>query len=149
MTKAEEMKLLEQIESLLAKAEPDGYVAEAFRGCVADARTNIENDWMISNASRYAEAEDKRAAAARELVAVRAELASVKEDAERYMDDLNDARKERDAARADLQQAQAAADLQKEEAAYDVESLKEALQAERAEVVRLKARCFDLMEAAR
>jgi chromosome segregation ATPase len=48
MTKEEEKNLLAKIEKLLNTADPDGYVASAFRGCVDLAHRNIENDFCES-----------------------------------------------------------------------------------------------------
>lgn len=59
MTKAEEQKLLNKIKTLLEGADPDGYIAIAFRGCVEVAQTNIDNDWGCSLADRAESAEAK------------------------------------------------------------------------------------------
>ena len=48
MSKDEEKALLLTIENLLDSADPDGYVAAAFRGCVDLARRNIANDFCES-----------------------------------------------------------------------------------------------------
>lgn len=48
MSKDEEKLLLAKIAGLLETADPDGYVAAAFRGCVDLAKSNIENDFCES-----------------------------------------------------------------------------------------------------
>lgn len=45
MTKAEELKILSQIESLIKKAGDDTYIALTFAGIVDICRSNIENDF--------------------------------------------------------------------------------------------------------
>lgn len=59
MTKAEEMKVLEQIEKLIEKAGEDSYIGMAFAGCVRDAKENIENDFANSMYDRWQTAEQK------------------------------------------------------------------------------------------
>ena len=44
MLKAEEMRILEQIESLIAQAGPDSYIAMSFEDVPEMCRQNIEND---------------------------------------------------------------------------------------------------------
>ena len=45
MTKAEELKLLAQIETLIKKAGDDSYIAMTFEGIVNICKSNIENDF--------------------------------------------------------------------------------------------------------
>lgn len=45
MTKAEELKLLEQIEGLILTAPADSYIAMTFEGIGGVCRSNIENDF--------------------------------------------------------------------------------------------------------
>lgn len=50
MTKDEERTLLAKIEKLLASADPDGYIATAFKGAAENARRNIDEDAAYSDA---------------------------------------------------------------------------------------------------
>ena len=47
MTKAEELKLLEQIDGLINSAGADSYICDTFAGIVEVCRENIRNDWGI------------------------------------------------------------------------------------------------------
>lgn len=140
MTKEEERKALAAIEAILNKCDPDGYVAAAFSGCVADAQNNIDNDFMCSYRGRYISAEDRRAEAACDLVKVRAELAKEKKDFSDYRESVaREAaawKKAADDARADANNAAERADAAEAANLH----LKD-------EVIRLKARLFDMMEA--
>lgn len=91
MTKEQELVTLGKIEKLIEGAGSGSYIAMAFEGCVADAKTNIENDWGCSNklradaeAARADEAEKKAKKLADELEA------AAKREAEfgRYIDVL-------------------------------------------------------------
>lgn len=136
MTKDDERKALAAIEAILNKCDPDGYVAAAFSGCVADARENIENDFMCSYRERYERAEDDRAEAARKLVKVRAELASMTDRLELADAAFKDSTQALSKARAELEEEKAA------RAAAEAANMHL-----NDEVIRLKARLFDMMEA--
>lgn len=56
-TKADERKVLDQIQALLLTIDPTGYVNTAFEGCVDVARENIENDFACSYKQRAESAE--------------------------------------------------------------------------------------------
>lgn len=45
MTKAEELKILEAIEGLIAESGPDSYISMTFSGICDICRNNIENDF--------------------------------------------------------------------------------------------------------
>lgn len=50
MTKDEERALLAKIEKLLSSADPDGYIATAFKGAAENAHRNIDEDAAYSDA---------------------------------------------------------------------------------------------------
>lgn len=58
-TKEQERKALEQIRKIVAGLGEDSYVATAFEGCFEDAEENIENDWACSMNGRWQDAEQK------------------------------------------------------------------------------------------
>ena len=74
MTKAQEMKTLEQIKALIESTGKDSYISWAFAGCVEMARRNIENDWAENP-------EEAVQAARKETDRVRQELSRVQERA--------------------------------------------------------------------
>ena len=45
MTKAEQRKILEQIDALIKSADADSYIADTFAGIVNICRSNIDNDF--------------------------------------------------------------------------------------------------------
>lgn len=45
MTKAEQRKILEQIDALIKSADADSYIADTFSGVVNICRSNIDNDF--------------------------------------------------------------------------------------------------------
>lgn len=56
-TKEQERKALEQIRQIVDSLGEDSYVGTALEGCLDDAQTNIENDWMLSMNGRWQDAE--------------------------------------------------------------------------------------------
>lgn len=58
-TKEQERKALEQIRKIVAGLGEDSYVATAFEGCFEDAEENIENDFALSMNGRWQDAEQK------------------------------------------------------------------------------------------
>ena len=61
MTKAEELKLLEQIDALIKSADAGDYIPTTFSGIVEVCRRNIENDFgviPVQDMEEYLEARD-------------------------------------------------------------------------------------------
>ncbi len=61
MTKAEELKLLEQIDALIKSADAGDYIPTTFSGIVEVCRNNIENDFgviPVQDMETYLEARD-------------------------------------------------------------------------------------------
>lgn len=58
-TKEQERKALEQIRKIVESLGNDSYVGTAFAGCFEDAEENIENDFAMSMKDRYEAAEKK------------------------------------------------------------------------------------------
>lgn len=82
-TKEQERAALAKIEKILATVDPDGWLAEAFRGCLDDARQNIENDFVCSYYDRWQHADAKRGEALEELDRTRAELDATRAELEK------------------------------------------------------------------
>ena len=140
-TKAQEREALEKIVSILGTLETDSYVNTAFAGCVEDARENIENDSALSWQDRalYFERRFREEYDARELAYTERDAAK---DA---------------AGKAGLENAEAqkrVAALEKDgkrleselsETRLVLETTAEELRAAHDEIIRLKARLFDLL----
>lgn len=58
-TKEQERKALAQIRKIVESLGEDSYVGKAFDGCFEDAEENIENDFAMSMKDRYEAAEKK------------------------------------------------------------------------------------------
>jgi len=138
MTKQQEREALERIKNILADAGADSYIGMAFAGCVEDAESNIENDWALSMAGRWQNAEQKLEAVKAEADGLRAEREAMRAELDKYnaeveklrksAENLNSRRSEEHTA---LERAQSRAD------------------AAEAEIIRLKAKLYDFMTAAK
>lgn len=138
MTKQQEREALERIKNILADAGDDSYIGMAFTGCVEDAESNIENDWALSMAGRWQSAEQKLEAVKAEANGLRAEREAMRAELDKYnaeveklrksAENLNSRRSEEHTA---LERAQSRAD------------------AAEAEIIRLKAKLYDFMTAAK
>lgn len=138
MTKQQEREALERIKNILADAGADSYIGMAFAGCVEDAESNIENDWALSMAGRWQSAEQKLEAVKAEADGLRAEREALRAELDKYSVDVEKLRKSAEALnsrrseeRAALERAQSRAD------------------AAEAEIIRLKAKLYDFMTAAK
>ena len=131
MTKQQEREALERIKNILADAGADSYIGMAFAGCVEDAESNIENDWALSMAGRWQSAEQKLEAVKAEADGLRAEL----DRCNARIAELTEAAQTLNSWRSDehtaLERAQGRAD------------------AAEAEIIRLKAKLYDFMTAAK
>lgn len=90
MTKDEERALLAKIEKLLASADPDGYIATAFKGAAENAHRNIDEDAAYSDA-------DNAEFYAGKLDAQNVLVADQRYDLERAQKRIDELTKERDA----------------------------------------------------
>lgn len=128
MTKQQEREALERIKNILADAGADSYIGMAFAGCVEDAESNIENDWALSMAGRWQSAEQKLEAVKAEADGLRAEREVLRAELTEAAQTLNSWRSDEHTA---LERAQSRAD------------------AAEAEIIRLKAKLYDFMTAAK
>ncbi len=148
-TKQQERDTLEKIMKMVAQLGPNTYLAAAFDGCFELATENIENDWACSMADRARRAE-KRAEELEE------KLIESEKDCEAAHAAAHEISAQKDAEiaglKAQLAQMQETARWNgqrcDEEATAAGEATRRAEAAE-AEVIRLKAKLYDLMVAAK
>lgn len=153
-TKEQERKVLAQIKKLVDGLGEDSYIGTAFEGCWEIAEQNIDNDWACSMKDRAETAERKLATL---------EL-RYKQDTERFKAVKEHLEKSRDEAQAkasgNFQEAvkhvererelEAAVEQQKQDqlkAVKAIDDLGEKLKQKDLEIIKLKARLFDLMNA--
>ncbi len=133
-TKAEERQALEEIREILSRFEPDSYLSTAFDGCLADAESNIENDFADSWKQRAELAENRRNALQKE----NAELSLKCKDAQNLCDHLtkyiNGLEKQKDEMIRDMTGTNAA-----------LKEAKETCEKQASEIMCLKAKLYDFM----
>jgi uncharacterized coiled-coil DUF342 family protein len=138
MTKQQEREALERIRNILADAGADSYIGMAFAGCVEDAESNIENDWALSMAGRWQSAEQKLEAVKAEADGLRAEREALRAELDKYSVDVEKLRKSAEALNSRRSEEHAA--LERAQSRAD---------AAEAEIIRLKAKLYDFMTAAK
>ena len=141
ITKDDERKALDKIRKIVEGLGKDSYVATAFEGCFGIAEDNINNDMACSMKQRY-EMADRDAWTAQEEVAnarvrikeLESELEQKDQKIEELASKVRIAKKERD------------------EMVFKVDSLtdikechEEELEYKDAEILKLKARLYDLL----
>lgn len=140
MTKAQERKALEEIKAILEKAGADSYIGMAFNGCVELAESNIDNDFGN---------DPKKAAET-----LRENLKEAQREAEEYREAYNNLRerfndrKEQDH-EVIFNQTSLIEKLKAErsEAQRSLEDREAQLKAKDDEIIKLKAKLYDLMTA--
>lgn len=142
MTKQQEREALNRIRNILADAGADSYIGMAFAGCVEDAEANIENDWALSMAERWQSAEKK-------LEALKAQAAQV-EALRSERNALQTALDNRNAQYARLMKESVdTLNALKLEDHTALERAQSRADAAEAEIIRLKAKLYDFMTAAK
>ena len=136
-TKQEELKALEQIKKIVEKiGGADSYVGQAFSGCFEIAQDNIENDFWNSM-------KDQRDTCSKREFELKKELATVKEAAKQAQDIAVDEHKKAVSLAGRVNELDECA-TKNWNAFREQEDKVETLQQE---IIRLKARLFDMMEA--
>lgn len=154
-TKAEEYEALNQIRGILKDFDPeDTYIGKAFEGCVEQAKQNIDNDWMFSFRSRY-ENRDRDAAKLDEILTKTTDKLRKSEEARvdlvkelnqkddtiaRYIDVVQG--KDREISRLKEVRNETYKDLEGK-----LEEEHQKLEKSQAEIIRLKAKLYDMMTA--
>ena len=152
-TKAEEYEALNLIRGILKDFDPnETYVGKAFEGCVEQAKQNIDNDWMFSFRSRY-ENRDRDAAKLDEILTKTTDKLRESEEARvdlvkelnqkndtiaRYIDVVQG--KDREISRLKVVRDETYKDLEDK-----LEEEHQKLEKSQAEILRLKAKLYDMM----
>jgi len=143
-TKEQERKALEQIRKIVESLGENSYVGTAFAGCFEDAEENIENDFAMSMKDRYEAAEKK----IDEYKQVRDELVEENKDLEKR------AKNAEELFNGKVEQASKYYESWKKAEDKAVEywnkfRMQEAKNEDlQMQIIQLKARLFDMMEAA-
>ena len=154
-TKAEEYEALNLIRGILKDFDPnETYVGKAFEGCVEQAKQNIDNDWMFSFRSRY-ENRDRDAAKLDEILTKTTDKLRESEEARvdlvkelnqkadtiaRYIDVVQG--KDREISRLKVVRDETYKDLEDK-----LEEEHQKLEKSQAEILRLKAKLYDVITA--
>lgn len=149
-TKEQERKVLAQIKKLVDGLGKDSYIGTAFEGCWEIAEQNIENDWACSMKDRAETAEKKLETIEQKyehLIGVKNHLEKRLNEAQEqaaniFQDTLNHAQRKRELEDEISKKCDEMAALRSDNA-----ELAEMLKQKDLEIMKLKARLFDLMNA--
>ena len=136
-TKDQERKALDQIKKIVEGLGPDSYIATAFAGCFEIAEANIENDFADSMKERYEQSREDAAHFKAAADSFSAELDKLRSEHASLKDELKNV-KERSACH-----SKQADEAVAERAVFEVE-----LADAKLEIVKLKAKLYDLMVGA-
>lgn len=149
-TKEQERKVLAQIKKLVDGLGKDSYIGTAFEGCWEIAEQNIENDWACSMKDRAETAEKKLETIEQKyehLIGVNNHLEKSRDEAQtkaasNFQEAVKHAERERE-----LESKIAGMEDDMEAMRATVEASEQKLEAKELEIIKLKARLFDLMNA--
>lgn len=152
-TKEQERKALAQIRKIVDGLGDGSYIGMAFEGCFEDAETNIENDWGCSMKQRAESAERKleEAINARKSEAMmadtqRKQVASLKVQVKELTDKNGYQLATIKAMEQEAKQAQEKTDKAITDLSDKLIEKQKELEAAQLEIIRLKARLFDLID---
>ncbi len=158
-TKEQERKALAQIRAIVDSLGEGSYIATAFEGCFEDAEENITNDFAVSMKDRYQHAMSEAEECRKQYVALceeyraervrlekaldeeRKNVANALEEIEDREELLKRERESRDIALKGLDAAQATL----EDARHDLAEANGTIHAMADEIIRLKAKLYDMM----
>lgn len=141
MTKDQEREVLNKIKKLIDSTGSDSYIEAAFAGCVEIAADNIDNDFMTSLKDRAEEANKREAAKSLELQEQKEINKRLQDKIENLVKALNT---EEEAKETALNNAIALTeDLYKEK--DNASGLEKQIEGLEDEIIRLKAKLYDLM----
>lgn len=153
-TKEQERKALEQIKKIVAGLGEGSYIGTAFEGCFEVAEENIENDFACSMKQRAEHAEKINDELHKKIREATSEMMRARDHAAGVEEQLKKSEEYYEKRIATLQEERADADASAEAAADDRDSLqienlklKARLDQQDAEILKLKAKLFDLLFA--
>lgn len=134
-TKAEEREALVKIGQILKDFGPeDTYIGKAFEGCVEQADENINSDWMMSYKERYDNVSEQLHAANVRLMELAKQL-NQKDDAIARLEAMCD----------DCREDKQSAIRESLGHIREIEKLTRAEEAYKLEIIKLKAKLYDMM----
>lgn len=128
-TKEQEFKALERIKKIIDDLGKDSYIGTAFEGCFEIAKSNIENDWACSMKQRWTSVDSKL----RETLKVLSEEKDKNLILNNKVHELMDKRE--------------AWNQTYDKLNYKLVDTNAELKEAKDEIIRLKAKLFDMMEA--
>lgn len=147
-TKEQERRALEQIRKIVEGLGDNSYVGTAFEGCFEDAEQNIENDWAMSWENRAVTATKRYEKAETELVRVSKEKAGIQklyEEAEQAIKTETNRANQLANRITQLNEEMAEAVRMYSEKETREYELNQQLSEKDAEIMKLKAKLYDLM----
>ena len=147
-TREQEKKALEQIKEIIAGLGENSYIATAMDGMIDDAEDNIENDWAMSWKDRAVTASKRYEKAEAELVKVSKEKAGVQklyEGAEQAIKAETNRANQLANRITQLNEEMAEAVRMYSEKETREYELNQQLSEKDAEIIKLKAKLYDLM----
>ena len=142
-TKEQERKALEQIRKIIEGLGKDSYIGIAVEGMLEDAAENIENDFALSMKDRFDHQQKINAKLESQLAGIAKDYQQAKNEVELARRTVVDESKRRQEIEARLRETEkVAADRLNE-----ILETKEATREQADQIVRLKAKLYDLMTA--
>lgn len=135
-TKAEERKALAQIEKIIEELGAESYIGKAFEGCAEIARDNIDSDFWNSM-------KDQRDAATKREYEASQKAQKLRDEVKKLNEEKDDWKSCAEKLRGNWREAKDIA-TENWKKFREQEDKVEALQME---IIKLKARLFDMMEA--
>ena len=148
-TKEQERKALEQIKKIISGLGENSYIGTAMAGMIEDAEENIENDFAMSWKDRAETATRRFEKAEAEMVKLSHEKEMAKKELKLAQQTMQQEAERANGAWERVKQQKEEVDTlakQKWELGQEVFKLKETVDFKDQEIIKLKARLFDLMD---
>lgn len=143
MTKDQEREVLKKIKALIDSTGSNSYIEAAFAGCVEIAADNIDNDFMTSLKDRAEEANKREAAKALELQ----EQKDINKNLKSRVDDLVRMLNVEEEAKENYMNNAHTLNEELHQEKKNVEGLERQIEGLEDEIIRLKAKLYDLITA--
>lgn len=143
MTKDQERQVLKEIKELIDSTGSDSYIEAAFAGCVEIAADNIDNDFMTSLKDRAEEANKREAEKALELQ----EQKDINKALQNRIEDLTRMLNVEEEAKENYMNNAHTLNEELHQEKKNVEGLERQIEGLEDEIIKLKAKLYDLMTA--